>query len=91
MTLATYFGLQRYGWLAYHLVIVVVVHLVAIASWHFIEKPAMSLKDWTPSWMSVLLRRAAPASVGIKRRIVNPDFSSTRFAEALRSSEGGRS
>lgn len=91
MTLATYFGLQKYGWLAYHLVIVVVVHIVAIASWHLIEKPAMSLKDWTPGWLAALMRRAAPVTTGVKRRIVNPDFSSTRFAESMRSNNGAQS
>lgn len=90
MTLATYFGLERYGWLAYHVVIVVVVHIVAIASWHLIEKPAMSLKDWTPRWLAALISRAAPVTLAVKRRIVNPDFSSTRFAESLRADKEAR-
>lgn len=88
MNLATYFGLQRYGWVVYHIVIVVAVHIIAIASWHLLEKPAMSLKDWTPRWLDRLLVRLAPATSKVKRRIVNPDFSSTRFAESLRTTQG---
>lgn len=87
MTLATYFGLQNHGWLAYHLTLVVVVHVVAIASWYLIEKPAMSLKDWTPKWLARLLRRGEPLTVRAKTAIVNPDFSSTRFADSLRAKE----
>ena len=34
--------------LAYFAVIVVATHAVAFGSWHLIEKPAMSLKDWCP-------------------------------------------
>lgn len=88
MNLATYFGLQRFGWVVYHVVIVVAVHIVAIASWHLLEKPAMSLKDWTPRWLSALITRFAPATSRVKRRIVNPDYSSTRYAESLRTAPG---
>ena len=35
--------------LPYFAVIVVATHAVAFASWHLIEKPAMSLKDWSPT------------------------------------------
>ncbi|MFK4853271.1 acyltransferase family protein [Microbacterium sp. ZW T6_19] len=91
MTLATYFGLQKYGWIVYHVVIVVAVHLLAIGSWHLIEKPAMSLKDWTPKPLTAFLRWMSPMTTRVKRRIVNPDFSSTRFAETLRTSEGSKS
>ena len=48
MTLACYFGLQERGMLVYFAVIVLATHAVAFASWHLIEKPAMSLKDWSP-------------------------------------------
>lgn len=90
MTLATYFGLQKYGWIVYHVVVVGAVHLVAVASWHLIEKPAMSLKDWTPRWLSDALRKVSPLTIRAKSRIVDPDFSSTPFAESLRGN-GARS
>ena len=48
MMFVCYFGLHEAGMLAYFAVIVVAAHLLAFASWHMIEKPAMSLKDWTP-------------------------------------------
>jgi peptidoglycan/LPS O-acetylase OafA/YrhL len=91
MTLATYFGLQNLGGLIYLVTVVVVVHIVAIASWHLIEKPAMSLKDWTPNWLAALLRLFAPLTLSTKRRLVNPDFSSTRFADSLRNGAGAAS
>lgn len=91
MNLASYFGLQRYGWIVYHLVIVIAVHVVAIASWHLLEKPAMSLKDWTPRRLSVLVARFAPLTARVKRRVVNPDFSSTRYAESMRAASGSAS
>lgn len=53
-----YFGLHEAGMLAYFAVIVVVTHVLAFASWHLIEKPAMSLKDWTPPGLPVRARRA---------------------------------
>lgn len=84
MTLATYFGLEKRGWFVYHLVVVVAVHLVAIASWYLIEKPAMSLKDWTPRWLAAVMRSCSPLTDKVKGRLVNPDFSSTRFADTLR-------
>lgn len=89
MTLATYFGLERYGWFAYHFTIIVLVHIIAILSWFLIEKPAMSLKDWTPKWLAALIHRMSPVMLRVKRRIVNPDFSSTRFAQTLRAERDG--
>lgn len=56
MTFAAHLGLQNYGWFVYHFVIVLAVHIVAYFSWHLIEKPAMSLKNWTPKWMEKLLK-----------------------------------
>jgi len=56
MQLTAYFGLHERGWLAYHLVIVVVVHVLAFFSWHLVEKPAISLKDWNPSHLVDALR-----------------------------------
>lgn len=60
MTLAAYFGVQNRGWLVYHLVVIVLVHIAAFLSWHLIEKPAMSLKDWTPRPLAWVLARGAP-------------------------------
>ena len=47
--------------LPYFAVIVVATHAIAFSSWHLIEKPAMSLKDWSPSAALAALRRPAPA------------------------------
>ena len=60
MQFAAYFGLQEAGMLAYFAVIVVATHVIAFGSWHLIEKPAMSLKDWSPSPLLARLRRTAP-------------------------------
>ena len=48
MTFACFFGLHERGMLVYFAVIVVATHAVAYLSWHLIEKPAMSLKNWSP-------------------------------------------
>lgn len=48
MQFAAYFQLQRFGWLVYHLVIIIGCHIYAFISWHLIENPAMSLKNWNP-------------------------------------------
>ncbi|MET4782124.1 acyltransferase [Glaciihabitans sp. UYNi722] len=61
MTFVAYFGLQNRGWLVYHLVVIVLVHIAAYLSWHLIEKPAMGLKDWTPGFVDRALQRATPA------------------------------
>lgn len=56
MMCATYFRLPEHvNWLGYHVIIIVGVHVLAFASWHLIEKPAMSLKSWTPKWLKRLL------------------------------------
>lgn len=83
MQFAAYFGLQDAGWLVYHLVVVVVVHILAFGSWHLIEKPALSLKNWTPRWLQWLLARWKPVEDRIRDRIVVPGFSSTRRAREL--------
>jgi hypothetical protein len=44
----------------YHAVIVVGCHIYAFLSWHLIEKPAMSLKNWTPQWLSKLIAVTDP-------------------------------
>lgn len=84
MTFGAFFGLHRQGWFVYHLVIVVGVHLLAYASWHLIEKPAMSLKDWTPRPLAALFARGTPFVERTKRRLINPRFSSAPFAQKLR-------
>lgn len=83
MTLATYFGLQSTGWLVFHILIVVVVHLFAYASWHVIEAPAMSLKNWTPKPIARLIDRLRPWNERLKRKLINPEFSSTHYARQL--------
>ena len=84
MQFGAFFGLHHAGWLIYHLVIVVAVHLCAFASWHLLEKPAMSLKNWTPRPIEWAIDRMRPLDAAIKRRIVNPDFSTAPFAAKLR-------
>lgn len=61
MWLATYFHLEQAGWLVYHLVVIAAVHVYGYLSWHLIEKPAMSLKSWTPRWLTWIEGRARPA------------------------------
>ncbi|MCS0499475.1 acyltransferase family protein [Protaetiibacter mangrovi] len=69
MTLATYFGLENRGWLVYHVVIVVACHIAAFLSWHLIEKPAMSLKNWTPRPVAWAIERwrALRGSIAARR------------------------
>lgn len=50
---ATYFDLERFGWLGFMIVVVGLAHLYAFLSWRLIESPAMSLKNWNPTWLSV--------------------------------------
>lgn len=57
MQFSAYFGLEKAGWLVYHLVIVAACHVYAYLSWHLIERPALQLKDWTPGWGTWLLDR----------------------------------
>lgn len=84
MQLGAFFGLHHTGWFVYHLVIVVAAHIMAFISWHTIEKPAMSLKNWTPRPLEWLLDKLKPYDAAVKRRIVNPDFSTAPFAKTLR-------
>lgn len=84
MMLAAYFGLQNKGWLVYHVTIVVACHVLALISWHLLEKRALALKNWTPGWLAAALRWMNPAIDAVKRRIVAPDFSSTHYAKELR-------
>ena len=91
MQLAAYFGLHNQGWIAYHLTLVVVIHLVAYVSYHLLEKPALGLKNWTPLWMSKLIAAGKPGVDRVKRKLVNPDYSSSHFARKLRDAEATRS
>jgi peptidoglycan/LPS O-acetylase OafA/YrhL len=84
MQFSAFFGLYKIGWLGYHAVIVAVCHGAAYISWHLIEKPALSLKNWTPQWLIALQRKLHPVTLRIKYALVNPNFSSTHFAHLLR-------
>lgn len=84
MQFGAYFGLHNTGWFVYHLVIVLAAHVCAFVSWHIIEKPAMSLKNWTPKPLEWTIDKLRPIDSSIKRRIVNPDFSTAPFAKRLR-------
>lgn len=84
MQLAAYFNLERHGWVVYHVVVAVVCHIVAFISWHALEKRALSLKNWTPAWLAWALAGTRPAETWLKRKMVNPTFSSTHFARTIR-------
>lgn len=84
MQFSAYFGLYKYGWLAYHVTIVIVVHVLAYISWHILEKRALALKNWTPSWLAAILARIKPLEDRVALAIVNPNYSSTRLAARLR-------
>ena len=60
MQFCSYFGLHDAGMVVYFAVIAVAAHAIAFCSWHLIEKPAMSLKDWSPAPLL--------AAVGLRRR-----------------------
>ena len=79
-----FFGVYKLGWVGYHLVVVVLCHIAAFASWHLLEKRALSLKNWTPRWMTALIARGKPLTDRVKRSLVNPEYSSTHFAKMLR-------
>ncbi|MGL4340353.1 MAG: acyltransferase family protein [Rhodoglobus sp.] len=89
MQFAAFFELQRFGWVAYHVVIVVACHVWAFISWHAIEKPAMSLKNWTPRSLSRLLTRLERGRDRAKSLMINSRYSFTRMAKLSRDSSGG--
>lgn len=60
MLFATYFGLEDLGLVMYHVVVILGCHLYAYLSWHLVERPAMSLKRWTPRWMGWIEERTRP-------------------------------
>ena len=66
MQFAAYFGLQNQGWIVYHLVIVIGCHIYAYLSWHLIEKPAMSLKNWTPRWVKWIYAKLDPVFARVR-------------------------
>ena len=86
MQFVAYFGLQNRGWLVYHVVVIVLCHAFAYLSWHMIEKPAMSLKNWTPAPLGRLLQKWSPVSLKLKQVFVSDSFSSTHFAVRKRAS-----
>lgn len=85
MQFAAYYEFQRFGWVTYHVIIVLACHIWAFFSWHLIEKPAMSLKNWTPRPLAVLLTKAQPFVDRVNRVFVDPRYSSTKTADSLRS------
>ncbi|MFC7580144.1 acyltransferase family protein [Schaalia naturae] len=88
MTFSAFFGLQTKGWLVYHLVIVVGVHVLAYLSWHLIEKPSMELKNWTPKPVHLVIDRCRPRYEQLLRRLIVPAFSSSRFATRMLEERG---
>ena len=84
MQFGAYFGLQNAGWLVYHLVIAIAAHICAYISWHVIESPAMSLKNWTPRWLTWVMDKCRPPLDRVKGRLVNVDYSSSNFAKRVR-------
>ena len=63
------------------------VHILAYLSWHLIEKPAMSLKNYLPGWMDKLIEHFRPTYEAVARRIVTPALSSTRIATVMEAEE----
>ncbi len=59
MQFVSYFGLEKAGMIVYFAVIIAATHVIAFCSWHLIEKPAMSLKDWSPPPLLARLRPKA--------------------------------
>lgn len=92
MTLVAYFGLQTRGWIVYHLVVIVLVHIAAFLSWHLIEKPAMSLKDWTPRPLARVLIAWLPAKerLTVAGRRVQTVLMPPRPAPAASPTDGGK-
>jgi len=84
MQFAAYFHLHTRGWLIYHLTVVIACHTAAYISWHVLEKRALSLKNWTPRWLTLATTKFHPLAERLKRRIVVPDYSSTHFAKVMR-------
>ncbi|HOA86136.1 MAG TPA: acyltransferase [Microbacteriaceae bacterium] len=91
MYFATYFDVQEWGWLAYHAVVIVGCHIYAFASWHLIERPAMTLKGWTPKWLIRLLAKTKPrreriAAVWRRHAVITPSPTFTPSKPAGRGS-----
>ena len=84
MTLAAFFGLHERGWIVYHLVVIVATHVLAYFSWHLIESPAMSLKNWTPRFLDRFIAYIRPGTTYLREELVDVNYSSTPFARRLR-------
>lgn len=82
--LLAFYGIQNWGWVPYHVIVILLVHLAAFVSWHTLEKRALALKSWTPAVMSRFFVATGPLTARVKTAMVNPDFSSTHFAHELR-------
>jgi peptidoglycan/LPS O-acetylase OafA/YrhL len=78
MMFACYFGLEKQGMLVYFVVLTIAVHAIAYCSWHMIEKPAMSLKDWSPAPLFAWLRTRVrpPGSAPTARDLETPEHAS---------------
>ena len=63
------------------------MHILAYLSWHLIEKPAMSQKNYLPGWMGTLIEHFRPTYEAVARRIVTPALSSTRIATVMEAEE----
>ena len=77
MQFSAYFGLEKAGWLVYHLVIVAGCHAYAYLSWHLIERPALQLKDWTPKWLASTLASHGPPA-GRRHGLARPESRGSR-------------
>jgi peptidoglycan/LPS O-acetylase OafA/YrhL len=73
MQFCSYFGLEKAGMLTYFAVIIVVTHAIAFCSWHLIEKPAMSLKDWSPAPLLAAVRGGSAGAVADAKPEPVPD------------------
>ena len=62
------------GMLAYFAVIVAGTHAIAFCSWHLIEKPAMSLKDWSPAWLRNRSRSALAGGPETQQPDTSPEL-----------------
>lgn len=69
MAFVTYFGLQQAGLVVYHVVVIVGCHVYAYLSWHLIERPAMSLKNWSPRWMTSFADRTRESRSRLAGRV----------------------
>ncbi|WP_211222101.1 acyltransferase family protein [Nocardioides halotolerans] len=88
MMFACYFGLQERGMLVYFAVLTIAVHAIAFCSWHLIEKPAMSLKDWSPAPVLAALRGRRSASAEPAAEPAEPAEPAAQASEPHHPSQG---